>query len=164
MNATSPAAIQLVLAVGTVIAVVVVLYPTFLGWRWGEASRGWPSAAGTITYSGTLSLLSGGQGSATHRSYRPWVVCRYTVDNKTYKCRRIDFGFRFSTGRREAEKVASEFIVGQSIPVHYHPGRPGLATLRAGMAAGRLRSNLLYSAVLVGLLGIGWIWVMIHSA
>jgi hypothetical protein len=152
------------LTAGSIIVVVLVLYPAFLGWRWGQQSRRWPSVSGTVTYSGTLSLLSGGGGSAPHRSYRPWVVCKYTVGSKTYKCRRIDFGFRFNTGRREAEKAASEFIKGQNLPVHYHPDRPGLATLKAGMAAGRLRSNLLYSAFLVSLLGFGWIWVVLHSA
>lgn len=156
-------AIRLMLLAGSIIAVALVLYPTFLGWRWGEQSRRWPSVTGTVTYSGTLSFVSGGGESAPHRSYRPWVVCKYTVGSKTYKCRCIDFGFRFNTRRREAEKVASEFIVGQSLPVHYNPGRPGLATLKTGITAGRLRSNLLYSAFLVALLGGGWIWVALHS-
>ncbi len=43
------------------------------------------------------------------------------------------------------------------------PG-PGLATLKPGMAEGRLRSNLLFSTFLVGLIVMGWIWVVLQSA
>ncbi|MCP9931108.1 DUF3592 domain-containing protein [Cyanobium sp. AMD-g] len=163
MNAMPLGAIQLMLAAGSVIVAVVVWYPVFLAWRWGEESRSWPTVTGTITYSGTLLLLSGGGGSAFHASYRPWVVCEYCVDHTKYKCRRISFGFRFNTVRSKAEKVAAEFVVGQNSPVHYKPGKPAMATLKAGVSAGRLRSNLLYSAVLVTLLGGGWIWVALHS-
>lgn len=151
------------LVAGSVVAVVVVLFPVFLALRWGEESRSWPTVTGTITYAGTQSFLSGIYGGTLHRSYRPFVVCEYFVDKVKYKCTRIAFGFSFSTGRRKAEMVASEFIVGQAVAVHYMPGKPAMATLKAGVSAGRLRSNLLYSAFLVTLLGGGWIWVALHS-
>ena len=43
------------------------------------------------------------------------------------------------------------------------PGKPAMATLKAGVSAGRLRFNLLYSAFLIARLGGGWIWVALHS-
>ncbi|MBD2719199.1 DUF3592 domain-containing protein [Synechococcus sp. FACHB-909] len=163
MNSTSLGAIQLMLVAGSVIAALFILYPAFLAWRWGEESRSWPTVTGTITYSGTVFILSGGDGSAVHASYRPWVVCEYCVDQAKHKCRRISFGFRFNTVRSKAEKVAAEFVVGQDVLVHYMPGKPAMATLKPGISAGLLRFNLLYSAFLVTLLGCGWIWVAVHS-
>ncbi len=151
------------LAAGSVITALFVLYPAFLAWRWGEESRSWPTVTGTIIYSGTLSLVSGGDGGAAHSSYRPWVVCEYDVDRTKYKCRRISFGFRFNTGRSKAEKVAAEFVVGQDVLVHYKPDKPAMATMKAGISAGLLRFNLLYSAFLLTLLGGGWIWVVLQS-
>lgn len=38
-----------------------------------------------------------------------------------------------------------------------------MATLKAGVSAGRLRSNLRYTAFLIARLGGGWTWVALHS-
>ncbi|MFM7675130.1 MAG: DUF3592 domain-containing protein [Synechococcus sp.] len=161
MNSPSTGAILLFLLIFTVLAAWIVLVPTYQAWRWGEKSRRWPAARGRILYAGTLFIPRPNGSGGTHL---PWVVCEYSIGGKRYKCRRIEFGFRFGTSRELAEQSVSQFRTGSESVVYCNPSNPGLAVLKPGLPAGRLRFNLLYSALLLCVAAAGGIWVVLQAS
>ena len=149
MGAASIAPLLLLLLAFSVLGPVLVLRPTYLAWRWGERSRSWPLALGKVQFSGTVFIPTGRGSGGTHL---PWVVCAYSVNGCSYKCRRIEFGFRSGSSRATAERAAAPYVAGSEVPIHYNPGRPGMAVLKVGLQAGLLRSNVLYSALILSIL------------
>ncbi len=123
-----------------------ILYPQYLAWRWGKASKRWPRIRGKITYSGITSY---------NRGYLPKVEYEYVVGQQYYKGKRVQFGVRTNISRNQAQEAIASYDVGKRVTVRYHPNNPKLSILEPGISNFHLAFGFVISA-LIGGLGLAW--------
>jgi hypothetical protein len=104
--------------------------------RAGAATRGWPAAAGRITYSGVgRELTTDGEGGS-HELFAAEVRYTYEVDGVIRQGETIHLNREPSASRARAERLARRYPEGATVRVFYDPGDPSRAVLepRTGAA------------------------------
>ena len=98
-----------------------------------QESRNWPSAQGTIVYSGVHDFTTRDSNHRTKTSYSPKISYRYRVGRREYTSERFHFGVGESGGSREsAQKVIAGYPSGKKVQVYYNPEDPRYGVLYVG--------------------------------
>jgi hypothetical protein len=92
----------------------------------GRASASWSTAEGVITDSGVIHR-------GTRNLYRAAITYTYTIEGRTYRGQRRQYGAEGSYLPDGAAAIAARYPVGATVTVYHHPTRPGLAVLEPGM-------------------------------
>lgn len=97
------------------------------------ASLGWPITNGEIITSEVVFTKGSSPGDDSD-SWRPYVLYRYSVDEKEYSSDRIET-YNFANGNTDhfSQKTISRYPKGMQVDVHYYPEDPGFAVLEPGI-------------------------------
>ena len=126
---------------GIGIIFLVRCYRTYLH---ANATLSWPSTQGTVVTSEIKETGSSGQFT-----YKPVIIYAYQVHGKSLQSSKLQLGDEFLTdgSHSQAEKLISEFPVGQSVVVFYNSEDPRDSVLVEGIA-----TKFLWLGVFVSLL------------
>jgi hypothetical protein len=97
--------------------------------RKAEASKSWPSTAGTIEASTITSSTSTDADGLSSTTYAPVVVYSYNAMGSSFHSRRVGFGMEMSGSQSGAMNTMSRYPMGKIVPVYYNPENPGEAVL-----------------------------------
>jgi hypothetical protein len=97
--------------------------------RKAEASKSWPSTAGTIEASTITSNTSTDSDGFSSTTYAPVVIYSYNAMGSTFHGRRVGFGMEISGSQSGAVNTMSRYPVGKIVTVYYNPENPGEAVL-----------------------------------
>jgi hypothetical protein len=89
-----------------------------------KVAQQWPKAAGTVVKSEVESFRETTSGRTT-TMYRPAVEFSYEVRGRSYRSNQIKLGMTASGTQDYAEKVATKYLAGSAVEVHYDPDNPG---------------------------------------
>lgn len=110
-------------------------------------SRNWPTADGEIKSVEVVEVESDGMTRAASEPERPSysleVQYAYNVNGEQFQGSRITVEDMNSNDPAPARKLAMEFAVGQTVPVHYDPNDPQQALLRPGEYGGTIPSLIM---------------------
>ena len=110
---------------GGFIALIGIGMALWLLWKLyrGLASKGWPSAPGTITSS---EIMHDGDG------YYAKVTYDYMIQGGQFTGKRVSVGDRIKVNPNpnRSQQTINRYPVGKNIPVYYHPGDPTIAVLQ----------------------------------
>ncbi len=99
----------------------------------GLQSESWPMTSGVILTSRVEYIPD-----EEYPSYKASVSYEYSDLNHIYISTRVRFS-TFRWGDREsAKRLVSQFPVGMSVPVYFHPEKPTLSTIEPGFQWGAL--------------------------
>ena len=107
---------------GMLAQVVIALHDLIFG----RSSASWSTAEGIITASGVIRR-------GTRNPYRAAISYTYTVEGRTYRGQRRQYGAEGSYLPDGAAAIAARYPVGATARVYHHPTRPGLAVLEPGV-------------------------------
>jgi len=143
-----------------VIAIVIGAVPYIVQFRQGlraDASKKWPTAAGTVT----ASALE--RSPDNKRRYRAAVQYSYRVGGKDYRASRVFWGGNEGREKHMAS-VVETYPAGAKVRVHYDPGDPAEAVLDPVQHTGS-RQLALYALAMItlGLFSLtGGIYALFH--
>jgi hypothetical protein len=118
----------IVLALGAVLMIVIgrnILQ--------GRRSLGWPTAPGTILYTGLETHESTDEDGDTSITYGASINYRYTVSGQDYEGARRSFSDVRTSSRRRAEQILARYPQGAAVDIYYDPGDPTSSVLEAGV-------------------------------
>jgi hypothetical protein len=94
-----------------------------------SASMSWPSTIGEISVATVRQNSSTDEDGHVSFTYSPVVEYDFSVDNETYRGRRINYGITDSPSREAAQREVDRFKPGMQVPVYYNPEKPNEAVL-----------------------------------
>ena len=108
---------------------MTLAFDGFIGWNGFRQFRSasYSITTGRITYS-KVETIHGNKGN----TYRPSLKYKYSVAGKDYQGDCYRYG-QWSSGDGSARQIVAAHPVGKQVKVHYAPGNPADAVLKAGL-------------------------------
>jgi hypothetical protein len=101
-------------------------------WRQADASQGWPTVQGEVTYAEVQESRS----VDGNTELRPVVGVVYTVDGQPYESDRFTYGRGVWLDKDFVKVLMAPYGVSAAVRVHYNPEDPGEAVLQPGERGG----------------------------
>ncbi len=97
----------------------------------GQESLSWPAAPGVIL-DAKLAEVTIKRGKSRVPGYEARIRYEYSVDDQTYTCNRIFFGYDAGRKRRFHEQLLAPYPRGTTVKIRYNPQDPAMAVLEPG--------------------------------
>ena len=109
-----------------------VAYAGWLGLAKAWASKGWPTAPGTVVAS-SVERQENRRSGRTSVTYHAGIRYQFQVGGTTFDGNRVAYGDYGSSSASHARGIVDRYPMGRSVTVHYKPGGPEECLLDPGL-------------------------------
>ncbi len=99
----------------------------------GRRSQNWPTAPGTVEYTGMETYQSTDEDGSTSTTYDATIQYSYTVGGQAYQGNRRTFTNVRTGSRRRVEQILARYPQGSAVSVYYDPANPQESVLETGV-------------------------------